>query len=38
MLTRMAILVTSCDAYSDLWDPFFILMDKNWGGVTSLSI
>ncbi len=26
----MAVLVTSCDAYSDLWDPFFQLMDTFW--------
>ncbi len=27
---RCAVLVTSCDAYSDIWDPFFELMDKYW--------
>ena len=26
----MAVLITSCDKYSDVWDPFFLLMDKYW--------
>lgn len=25
-----AVLVCSCDAYQDIWDPFFQLMDKFW--------
>lgn len=25
-----ALLVVSCDAYSDLWKPFFTLLDRNW--------
>lgn len=27
---NMSILVVSCDDYSDLWDPFFFLMNKYW--------
>ena len=27
---RLAILVLTCDAYSDLWDDFFNLRDKYW--------
>lgn len=27
---RMAVLITSCDAYEDVWDIFFTLMDKYW--------
>ena len=27
---RCAVLVTSCDSYSDIWDPFFKLMDAYW--------
>ncbi len=30
---RMAVLVSSCDKYVDVWDPFFILMDKFWEDV-----
>lgn len=33
---RMAVLITSCDAYEDVWDIFFSLMDKYWaepGGI-----
>ena len=31
--TRMAVLVTSCDAYEDIWFPFFKLMDKYWSDI-----
>ncbi len=27
---RCAVLVTSCDSYVDVWDPFFKLMDNYW--------
>ncbi len=27
---RLAVLVSSCDAYKDVWSPFFKLMDKYW--------
>lgn len=27
---KLAVLVFSCDKYSDLWYPFFSLLDKNW--------
>jgi len=27
---RIAVFVASCDAYSDLWPPFFNLFDKYW--------
>jgi len=27
---KCAILVMSCDAYSDLWHDFFVLKEKNW--------
>lgn len=27
---QLAILVLSCDKYSDLWDDFFNLKDKFW--------
>ncbi len=30
---RCAVLITSCDAYSDIWDPFFQLMDKYWDDI-----
>lgn len=29
---KFAVLVVSCDKYSDLWDPFFSLFEKNWSG------
>ena len=35
MEKRMAnytILVNSCDSYSDLWEPFFLLLKKYWAG------
>ena len=28
--SRCAVLITSCDAYQDIWDPFFTLMDVYW--------
>ena len=27
---RCAVLITSCDSYQDIWDPFFKLMDIYW--------
>lgn len=30
MKKNCAILVMSCDAYSDLWHDFFVLKEKNW--------
>lgn len=30
MDSNVAIVVTSCDAYSDLWNDFFALQKKNW--------
>lgn len=29
-LPQCALLVSSCDAYSDLWRPFFTLMERYW--------
>ena len=31
--SKLAVLVTSCDAYRDIWDPFFLLMDKYWSDI-----
>lgn len=28
--SRCAVIISSCDAYQDVWDPFFQLMDKYW--------
>jgi len=28
---KCTVLVNSCDAYADLWDPFFLLFTKYWG-------
>lgn len=33
MSKKMAFLMTSCDAYEDLWNPFFECLDKVGGGV-----
>ncbi len=30
MSKKCAIIICSCDAYQDIWDPFFRLMDKYW--------
>lgn len=30
MNKKCAVIVCSCDAYEDIWDPFFLLMDKYW--------
>lgn len=30
MISKFALLVLSCDKYSDLWEPFFHLFWKNW--------
>ena len=35
MKTPYAILIHSCDAYSDCWDPFFKLMKKHWADNTA---
>lgn len=29
-MARVAIIVASCDAYSDLWEPFFDIFHKQW--------
>lgn len=31
MEMKCAIIVMSCDAYSDLWHDFFVLKERNWG-------
>ena len=28
--SKLAVLITSCDAYEDVWDPFFLLLDRYW--------
>lgn len=28
--SKLAVLITSCDAYEDVWDPFFMLLDRYW--------
>jgi len=30
MQQDITIVINSCDTYSDLWDPFFALLKKNW--------
>lgn len=35
---KLTILVNSCDAYSDLWEPFFILFDKFGGELKNCPI
>lgn len=37
-LNKLTILVNSCDAYSDLWEPFFKLFKKFGGELTSYPI
>ena len=37
-LENLTILVNSCDAYSDLWDPFFKLFKKYGGELTNCQI
>ena len=27
---RCTVIVSSCDAYSDVWEPFFFILKKNW--------
>ncbi len=27
---KLAVLISSCDAYEDIWDPFFLLMNTYW--------
>ena len=29
-MVKYAILINSCDAYSDVWDPFFRILEKTW--------
>ena len=35
---KLTILLNSCDAYSDLWEPFFILFDKFGGELKNCEI
>ena len=35
---KLTILVNSCDAYSDLWEPFFVLFDKFGGKLKNCEI
>ena len=37
-MNNIAILVNSCDAYSDLWNTFFWLLKLNWKDVDNYSI
>ena len=30
---KLAVLITSCDAYEDVWDPFFLLLDIYWADI-----
>ena len=32
MNNSIPLIVSSCDQYSDLWQPFFTLVSKNWAG------
>lgn len=32
--SEIAFLVVSCDKYSDLWEPFFILLNKYWPDIS----
>lgn len=38
MNDEVTVLVSSCDAYEDLWYPFFDLLKKNWDEVKDLRI
>ncbi len=29
-MNKYSVLVSSCDAYKDLWDPFFYFLNNNW--------
>lgn len=31
--SKYSLLVSSCDMYSDLWDPFFFCLDKFWNDI-----
>jgi len=33
-MERVTLLVNSCDAYADLWDPFFTLLKRYWAPLT----
>ncbi len=37
-LEKLTILVNSCDAYEDLWMPFFTMFEKNGSDLTKLKI
>ena len=35
---RYTIVVSSCDAYSDLWEPFFKVLKAEWKGLDKIPI
>lgn len=35
---KVTIVVSSCDKYEDLWDPFFIILKKMWKGLGDIPI
>ncbi len=35
---RITLIVSSCDAYSDLWDPFFTVLQSEWDGLDRIQI
>jgi hypothetical protein len=35
---NLSIVVSSCDSYSDLWNPFFTLLKKYWIGIEKYPI
>ena len=38
MEERYTIVVSSCDKYKDLWDPFFKILEDEWDGVENIPI
>ncbi|HEM3582544.1 TPA: hypothetical protein U1B90_002248, partial [Streptococcus suis] len=32
------ILINSCDAYSDVWEPFFKILEKTWPEISNYRI
>lgn len=36
--TDYTVLISSCDAYEDLWYPFFLLLKKNWPSIAEKPI
>lgn len=34
-LDDVAVLVTSCDKYEEVWHPFFVMLEKNWPELTN---